>query len=256
MNFEEEIVSATFNEGVGSVYERIMLKRFFENLVKKYSFKSVLEYKGLTITKGIDNITFLKNNKKVFVFDKKGGRFEKNWPFRAKPRFFSQSSLLERADLVWNFAVVQLEPGILNEMIKFSKKHFLLFVPNFLNWGTPIHLLYHLLTKNRCTHAERGSLKLRTLWGLKGFVQRQRVQVIKAGFIDTPLLPDIGFSLKELKKTLGVRERSDLTRAHTIKDSRNILKNFNLLGIIERLKLPVILQTPFAHHIYILGKVK
>lgn len=252
-DLEKEIIAASQNEGVGSIYERIILKRFFESLQKKYNFKSVLEYRGTKITKGIDNLTFLRLGKRVAIVDAKISEIEKSWQFAQKPTFLLPIKA-QKSDLVWNFAVVQMHPEVISEMIKHSKKYLLIFVPNILNWGTPFHLLYHLIFRTKCRHAEKGSLSLRTLWGLKHFLKKNKVRIIKTGLIDMPILPDIGFSISELKKTLGFKMNVQTKTAKA--NSQKLFSKFKILGWVENLLIPAVLKLPFAHHLYILGEVK
>lgn len=254
IKLEKEICSVTHKEGLGSIYERIMLKRFFEDLARQYAFSTVLEYQGLAITKAIDNITFLKLGKEVTVADKEISQILGNWPFKEKPYFSLPQKKQSKFELVWNFAVVQLQPEIISEMISLSNKFVLIFVPNFLNWGMPVHQLYHFLTRTDCQHAERGSIFLRTQWGIKKLASQEKIKIIKIGYIDMPPLPDIGFSIKELKNQLGVK--TELKRKPTSTNSEGVLKKINQMTFIEKLPLPEIMRLPFAHHLYLFGERK
>ena len=254
IRLEKEICLATREEGIGSIYERIILKRFFENLAQQYAFSTVLEYQGLAITKGIDMKHLLPRHCKITVVDKKVSKIKGDWPFKEKPCFSLSQKKQSKFDLVWNFAVVQLQPEIISEMIALSNKFVLIFVPNFLNWGMPIHQLYHFLTRTDCQHAERGSILLRTQWGIKKLASQKKIKIIKIGYIDMPPLPDIGFSIKELKNQLGVK--TGLKRNPTPTNFEGVLKKINQMTFIEKLPLPEIMRSPFAHHLYLFGERK
>ena len=251
---ELEICSASAEEGIGSIYERIMIKRFFEALAKQYTFNSVLEYQGLAITKGIDNITFLKIGKDVTVADEKINQIQENWPFREKPRFSLPHKEQSGFDLVWNFAVIQLQPEIIEEMIALSNKFVLIFVPNFLNWGMPAHQLYHFLTCTNCQHAEKGNLFIRTRWGVERLARNKGLKIIETGYIDMPPLPDIGFSIRELREKLGLK--TEFKRKPSSVNSEEVLKRVNRMNFLEKLPLPEMIKLPLAHHLYLLGKRK
>jgi len=251
-SLETEICQVARTEGIGSIYERLMLKRFFEKLASTYHFNSVLEYQGLNITKGLDNLIFLNQGKKVTLYDKNIKSAKTNWPFTLKPQFASSSPKEKRFDLVWNFAVIQLQPQIVDRMIALSRKFILIFTPNVFNFGLPVHQLYHLLTRTSCRHAERGSIYLRTPWGIRQFARHKGIRLITAGFIDLPLLPDIGFSLAELKTRLGLKSSPKSTSSL----SPQFTSKLKFLNTLEKLSLPPVIQFPFAHHIYLLGQVK
>lgn len=231
---EEEIVLASRSEGIGSIYERIILKRFFEKLVKKYSFDSVLEYGGIKITKGIDNKIFKALGKDVKIAD-------------------GDKKVFGKYDLVWNFAVLQKDPEFIEKMILHSGKYVMIFVPNYFNWGMPFHEAYHILIDHICKHAESGSVRLRTKRGISKLLHKSGITILESGFIDIPFLPDIGFSMRELKGKLGIKveAKKASAKANTCKTLDKIEK----LGFIERFGISNKLKFPFAHHIYIIGKV-
>ncbi len=248
MDENEKLLSRnTWDEGVGSVYERIMLRRFFAGLSQKYGFKDVLEF-TCRITKGYDNVV-MGEKSKITLYDPDIENIKAKWKFDTSGINFTPAVPSIQFDLVWNFAAVQLRPETLKEMLPLSRKYVLVFVPNVWNAGSPFHRAYHIITRQPCTHAERGRFSLRTKGGLVKLAKANGINVLKCGFIDMPPIPDIGFSRKELKKWLGIKEPGAENKPPEIDYSF-----FEKLSVFEKRKLPEFIQAVISHHIYLFGE--
>lgn len=245
------ICEKTQDEGWGAVYERIMLGRLLGDLRKKYKIKSVLEY-GAQITKGYDNLVFLSDCS-VAITDQKIAQIQGQWRFKQKPAFLKIDKIGEKYDLVWNFALTQINPDLIKGMKEKSSRFVLIFTPNFLNYGTPIHLFLHLLAQTPCSHPERGSVKLRTLWGLKQFFLSKNLKIVEAGMVDIPFWPDFAFSLVEIGEIFGKKARR--TRM-TQQPAKVLYQKLEKATFIEKSRLPKIIKILFAHHIFVLGEIK
>ena len=246
------------HEGLGSLYERVVLSRFLRDLAVRHGYTTVLEY-SCPITKGYDNITFLEEGIQVTIADEQIDRIQGAWQFSQRPQFSSLSTA-PSADLVWNFAQIQVHEEMIGSMKRFSKKHMLIFVPNFLNIGTPAHLSYHFLTRTSCRHAERGSVPIRTRTGLLRFLRSQNVHVIESGYIDAPPLPDIGFSIRELKETIGLSKANNRNGGVSAppgpaSDPLRVWQRVQQMIRFETSPIVRPFKPVFGHHIYALGRV-
>ena len=246
------------HEGLGSLYERVVLSRFLRGLARRYGYASVLEY-SCPVTKGCDNITFLDEGLHVTVGDENIGRIRESWKLPQQP-LFSDLNTAPPADLVWNFAQIQMNEALFDRMKRLSRKHLLIFVPNILNIGTPAHLSYHLLTRTACRHAERGSVRIRTKTGLLRFLKDRNVEVIESGYIDAPPLPDIGFSIRELKETLGWskpdhQNGSSAPEAGPIADPVMVWQRVQQMIRFEKSRIVAPFKPVFGHHIFALGRI-
>jgi len=249
---ENEICQLAQTEGIGSIYERIVLSRLFRRLIKDYQFRTVAEFGGLEITKGYDNLAFLLSGKRVTLVGNNCLEIKKNWKPKIKPEFcLPQTVGNKKFDLVWNFAVLQVDPNAVSQALGLTSKYFLFFAPNFLNLGMPAHLLYHWITRTECKHAERGSILARTRFGLTRLIEKNGGEVIKSGYIDIPPIPDIGFSIRELKTHYGLPVKSKVAADFDQQTMARVEK----LGVIEKLPLPEFARFFFAHHIYAFGKI-
>lgn len=246
------------HEGLGSLYERVVLSRFLRDLAKHYGYASVLEY-SCPVTKGYDNITFLEEGLQVTVADEHIGSIRKDWKLPQQP-VFSDLNTAPAADLVWNFAQIQMNEEMIDLMKRLSRKHVLIFVPNILNIGTPAHLSYHLLTRTVCRHAERGSARIRTKTGLLRFLRNHKIEVIESGYIDAPPLPDIGFSIRELKETIGWskpnHQNGDIAPpAAPIADPMTVWHRVQQMIRFEKSRVIAPFKAVFGHHIFAVGRV-
>lgn len=113
-------------------------------------------------------------------------------------------------------------------------------------------MIYHLLTRTECKHVERGMKEIRTKAGLKRLVRRNGIRLVECGYVDMPLIPDIGFSIKELRNFLG----QEIDTETTPRPPKEILSKIKKIAFIEEKGVPYLIKTFLAHHIYVLGKVK
>jgi len=173
---------AIYNEGFGTLYERLVRKAYLEHLLSLYSssIDTVLEIKpGL----GIDSMIFKSRGKQVCLIEKrlryileckdilKNGRVIKSdflkLPF--KPDSF---------DLVWSSSLID---GVTNpeayilEMRRVSKRYLLLFVSNDLH---PTHFISKIIKEK-----SRSWMNLKTL---SHFINACELEIIEEGNIDSP----------------------------------------------------------------------
>lgn len=261
---EAEICTHLQHEGLGSVYERVVLSRWFRDLARQQGYRSVMEY-SCGITKGYDTITFVEQGLPATVADPHIAAIEAGWKFKERPSFATLEDA-PPADLVWNFAEVQMNPALIDAMKPLANKHILIFVPNILNAGTPVHLTYHLLTRTACRHAERGSVRIRTRNGLLHLLADHGIDVLKSGYIDAPLIPDIAFSIRELKQTLR-RGQPAATNGHAANGHNGhsdeppakpdaVWQRVQWLGPFETNPLLAPFKPIVGHHIWALGRVR
>lgn len=247
-----KIIRTTAPEGLGSCYERVRLYELLPRLMRK-DVDSVLEFPA-TITKGWDNIAFLEKGLKVTIADDEVSKIEREWPYKLRPEFNPPENLQQKFDLVWNFAIVHQKPEIVEEMLKLSDKYILIFTPNGLNWGAPLHWGLHFLTGTKCNHPEKGHLKLMTLRGLESYLQNRGMQTVTAGYFDAPFWPDFAFSKEKI-----ITELPFIKNLFSKKNSKPREKHANFEKTIEKAakfeeNLPEFAKPIIAHHQYVLRK--
>ncbi len=252
---EEWICDNTQEEGFGSVYERISLGRFLNRIKKELKFKTVLEY-GTPFSKGYDNMVFIKNEDEVTIADPKIERIKNDWPSKTKPIFTDMEMKKfkeKKYDLVWNFAQINTNPEVIEKMKEKTKKYVLFFTPNIWNYGTPFHIVYHLISRTKCTHAERGAVKLRKLSGLKKFAKKNGLKVLETGYVDMPWWPDTAFGIREFKENVLKKKLPPLEKKDSL-PGKQVLDKVNAHMFVENSKLGSI-KYLFAHHQYVLAEI-
>ena len=246
-DFAKNLIAATHKEGIGSVYERFRLQELFAVLAEKYKIETVFEYDDC-YTRGYENKAFLDRGKAVTVFSRRGlGR----WPWSGKSPSFVREEPDGKFDLVWNFALLPRENNFLDRLARFSGKYILFFCPNYLNWGTPFHEAYHLLSQTECRHAERGSIidRIAPLLALR--LKRRKFKILKRGYVDAPWWPDTGASLAEVKKNiLGMKPKKKDSRGKTKVDFNRIYQKAQP-SVFESSSWSVF-KPVLAHHFYFL----
>jgi len=249
MHADVEMCAKLALEGIGSLYERMVLRDFLAALVQQEGITSVLEY-DCRVTKGYDNIALLPHAE-VAMAVATPQTVERVWPFSARPRIVDLNAP-GSYDLVWSFAVAQVDPRSVERMRQASREWVLVFVPNALNWGAPFHWALHRVTRTACRHAEhRERFRLGTLRGMRHVLASLGMTVCRSGYIDKPWLPDIGFSKRELRELLGRGRPREQEPASPER----------LAAAVERLRhfegwpLPGVLQALVAHHLYVLGRL-
>lgn len=240
-NYQNAIIKAASSEGVGSVYERVILTSLLPQLLKPLKIKTILEF-PIKITKGWDNHALL-DRYQVTLTAKNVTQSKSTWPFLKKPQFKSINNLKTKFDLVWNFAAVHQNPSLLSQMINLSNQYLLIFTPNCFNWGAPLHWGLHLLTLSSCQHPEYGPIHLMHKSGLKRFIKKHSLSIISSGYFDMPPWPDFAFS------------KSQLTgKPNSIKPNLKSLEQKISKSLPwEKINFPKPIKAVFAHHQYVLA---
>lgn len=246
------VIRVTSGEGIGSQYERVQLITLLPEIIDNLKIKTILEYPA-GITKGWDNIHF-GLDKHMTIADDTVDSLKKCYPYKHIPTFIRADALGNRKfGLVWSFAVFHESPELFKNMVKHSNKYILIFTPNVLNWGAPLHWGYHLFSKTKCRHPEKGNFNLMTLWGLKKYFKMNGLSIVKTGYFDAPYWPDFAFSKKELAASFPWLIKPQTGKQ--VADSGVILSKIKQAEAFER-KLPGWMLPLIAHHQYVLAQKK
>jgi hypothetical protein len=248
---ERQFCAALQHEGIGTLYERIVKGRMLRQLNQRHAYTSILEL-GCAVTKGYDNLAFLGQELDVTIADANIDMIQAHWPFSQRPTFCTLDAA-PPADLVWSFARVQLDPAVLDTMLEHTRRHVLVFVPNILNPGAPVHAAFHAFTKAACQHAERGNARLRTRAGLVKLLDSRGVRVLDSGYIDAPPIPNIAFSIDELKRTMGWSANGAEQARRPAVDPSVVWRRMQALTRFETLPVTRPLRPILGHHIFAFG---
>jgi SAM-dependent methyltransferase len=267
----------SYDEGLGTVYERFVLNNFFDSLIDVFQIHNVLEVPiyGMTGLTGINSVQFAQRGCSVILVDPEKENVDealdlwKTLPYSEQYYFKHHEKLSELPfpdrsfDIVWNFAALWRVEGaddLLREMARVSSKLVLIMVPNRKQLG-------YLFRKyfwekdffNIVDESWNDIKKISSILSLTG------LRMIKKGVLDIPPWPDtcmpFGQLLEKLKMKKSGRNGTisrwhwDIMRYYQGDDPqlREKIKKFTLL---EQTPAPWQLKAFWAHHRYVLFEKK
>lgn len=207
------------DEGIGTVYERVVVDEYFREITQKYQIKTVLETPadGVTGVPGINSLEFAKNGASVVLTN------PSNLMLQNAKKVWEREGLLKKVefiqcevdelpfkdeefDLVWNYCMFERFQNpeiILSEMKRVSKKYLYFLTQNAHNLGTPLHYLYHKFNHLEWDHGDKKLMKLETIMKI---LSKNQLEILEVGAIDAPPWLDTwDMPLRgELKKILNV----------------------------------------------------
>ena len=263
--------SSDLDEGIGTVYERIVIDDYFREIQKKYNITSVLESPadGVTGVPGLNSLEFARNGAKVFLTNPslkmldnallvwKKNNLESLVEFHKTPVDelpFEDDSF----DLVWNYCMFERfeYPEVLIEELKrVSKKYVMIMTQNFWNLGTFVHWLFHKYHKLEWDH---GHTKFMTFKGIKKIVRKTGLKIIEEGTIDTPPWMDtwdmpLRGEIKTILTPLGFKWEWKIDEQSEKKEKKGT-SIISFFANIERY-LPKWFNRSQTHHLYVLCEI-
>ncbi len=260
----------TWDEGIGTFYERIVMERWFRELAKAYEIKTVLEFPcdGITGLLGINSLIFARCGSQVYLANPNlnvirnvnrlwnstelKGKFDSILTSGDEPLPFPDNSF----DLVWSFCMVERysNPSILIREIARTSKYVLLITQNWRNWGTMPHLIWH---KYKGLIWDHGFGQYMSLSGTKKLVEEAGLRVIEEGALDIPPIVDtwdtpIRGTLSWFLKLLGKDWSWNRNRNGPVVEIAPTSTLINLFLWAED-NLPAWFKKYQAHHLYVLA---
>jgi len=273
------------NEGLGTAYERYVLNRFVEKLVKRLKINSVLELpaNGVMGVPGIKSLAFAKMGCDVTLVNpsqKAIDEMKKLWNALGLEANFVVSDYEKTRlkpdsyDLVWNFCVFEHfdnPQNVLAEMARLSKKFVLVEIQNVFNIGFPIHRAYHKIKHEGWDH---GDVKKMKHGEVSKMMRDCGLNIREVDATDMPPWPDINMKLGEAScETMDFanygKEFEKLRPKAKPKEVNDIVESWKKLDTTKRLPLSMRLLelwyylerlTPrqfrifISHHPYVIGE--
>jgi hypothetical protein len=264
----------SFDEGLGTVYERFMLNRLFERLLDSYPIREVLEvpFYGMTGLTGINSYHFANQGCKVTLVDTKRERIEEakelwrtlgsegSCKIYHHPDLSSLPFRDGQFELAWNFAALwhTAEPGmLLSEMARVSSNLILIVVPNKKQVG--YFLRKYFLDRNFFNKVDESWAGLDKV---QSVLSSLNLALVERGVVDVPPWPDtcmpVGEILAKFRpgKTAappksGKHWNWDIMRYYQGADE-TLKERVERLSFIETMPIPLRLKRLWAHHEYIL----
>jgi len=262
-----------FDEGLGTVYERVMLNSFLDTLINSYQIKRVLEAPiyGMNGLTGINSVHFVNRGCKLIMIDSKREKVREAielWnilPYKGRYEILYHDNLSKLPfrdgsfDLVWDFAAlwhVREADLLLSEMARVSSNLLLIFVPNKIQIG--YFLRKYLLDRNFFKFVNEKWINIKIV---RSFIKSLGLKIEAEGVLDVPPWPDTCFPISRILDKFGRsnekvnsdkgRWRWDIMSYYSGKDL-TLKQRVEKFSFIERLSIPWQIKALWAHHRYLL----
>lgn len=261
-----------YNEGLGLVYERLVLNDFLEQLTNKNKIESALEAPifGMAGVSGINSVHLAKLGVHVTLVDDHGLRLDEirriwgelglNADFVHTPNL-SVLPFPDRAfDLTWEWAALWYHSDaedILRELVRTSRKLIFVAMPNRVQVG--YLLRKYFLDRDFVKHVDEHWADIKRI---KRVLQHAGVKIVGEGVLDIPPWPDTVMPAAQVLRKLGLR--SDRFQGNNWEWSTmdyysgkrpDLRATVDRYAFLERAPVPWQLKSIWAHHRYILGRV-
>lgn len=263
-----------YNEGLGLVYERLVLNDYLDHLLEVHQVQTVLEAPlfGMAGVSGINSVHLAKQGCDVTLVDVNTQRLEEieriwselNLPCRfvlwddSTDLPFDDNSF----DLAWEWAGLWYLADaavLLTELTRVSRHLVFVAMPNRLQVGYWLRKLF----------VDKGFFnKVDERWANMGLIKRALkdagLTIVEEGVLDVPPWPDTVMPAAELLRRLGIKSKrlesrfsGDDWEWSTMDyylgrrpELRDIINGY---AFLERLSIPWRLKVIWAHHRYVLG---
>jgi hypothetical protein len=264
-----------YNEGLGVVYERLVLNDYLQRLMKRYPIERVLEAPiyGMAGVTGINSVPLAQRGCQVTLVDTDAQRLkgvEGVWRGLGLPcklvRLPNLTSLPfpdGSFELAWNWAALWYlddVPALLGELARVSKGLVFVAMPN--RWQIGYWLRKHLIDKEFFTRVDERWVEIERV---KSALRGAGLEIIEQGVLDIPPWPDTVMPAAEVIKRLGINSKRLeerftgegwrwSTMDYYLDRKPNLMEEVRRYTWLERLPLPWRLKLLWAHHRYVLGR--
>jgi len=269
-----------YNEGLGLVYERFVLNDFLDNLRKRYNLQSVLEAPlyGMAGVSGINDVIFAQNGANVTLVDDNAERIKgvrRIWQDDLRlpvnlvynpPDRWGQLPFADRSfDLTWEWAglwYIHKPAGLLRELARTSRNLVFVAMPNNIQVGYWMRKLV-IDREFFATHDESWT----SIGRIRRILETAGVEIIEQGVLDVPPWPDTVMPANEVLKRLGIRSKQLeeqftgegwrwSTMAYYLGQEPDLRERVMKYAWLDQAALPWQMKAIWAHHRYLLGRVK
>lgn len=269
-----------YNEGLGLVYERFVLNDFLDALRQRYHVQSVLEAPlyGMAGVSGINDVIFAQHGVAVTMVDDNAERLQgvqriwaqdlrlpANFIYTPPDRWHALPFADGSFDLTWQWAglwYIKNPAGLLRELVRTSRNLVFVAMPNNLQVGYWLRKLvidrdfFH-------THDEQWT----DIGRIRRILQMEGVEIIEQGVLDTPPWPDTVMPANEVLKRLGIQSKQLAgqftgdnwrwsTMAYYLGQEPDLYARVIKYAWLDQAALPWQVKAVWAHHRYLLGRVR
>ena len=265
---------------MGLVYERFVLNDFLEELRQRHQIKSVLEAPlyGMAGVSGINDVTLARQGVAVTMVDDNEERIQgvrRIWEqdlqlpvnlVHTPPDRWHALPFADRSfDLTWQWAglwYIQNPAGLLRELVRTSRNLVFVAMPNNLQVGYWLRKL--VIDREFFAHHDE---QWTDISRLRRILEIEGVEIIDQGVLDTPPWPDTVMPANEVLKRLGIRSKGLeqqftgdnwqwSTMAYYLGKEPDLYDRVIKYAWLDHARLPWQVKAVWAHHRYLLGRVK
>jgi SAM-dependent methyltransferase len=265
-------VSDDYNEGLGLVYERFVLNDFLENLRQRLA-APLYGMAGV-----INDVVFARNGVQVTMVDDTPERIagvQRIWRddlqlpvnlVNIPPDGWGRLPFADRSfDLTWEWAglwYIADPAGLLRELARTSRNLVFVAMPNNIQVGYWMRKLV-IDREFFVTHDESWT----DIGRIRRTLEDAGVEIIAQGVLDTPPWPDTVMPANEVLKRLGIRSQqleaqftgegwTWSTMAYYLGEQPDLYDRVMQYAWLDHAPLPWQVKSVWAHHRYLLGRVR
>jgi len=266
-----------YNEGLGVVYERLVLNDFLLALRRQYAVETVLEAPlfGMAGVSGINSVALARDGAQVTLVDDHAGRLagvERIWGELQLPAHLVHHTDWRRLpfddasfDLAWNWAALWHLPGddspaaLLSELVRVARRVVFVAMPNRVQVG--YLLRKYVLEPDFVQYVDEA-------WADIGRVRRvlegAGLRNVRQGVLDVPPWPDTVMPAAQVLERLGIRSRKLQgqfggdswqwsSMAYYLGQQPVLYDRVMRYAWLDRAPIPWRIKAVWAHHRYLVG---
>lgn len=266
-----------YNEGLGLVYERFVLNDYLDRIVSQHNIHTVLEAPlyGMAGVSGINSVRLAQRGCTVTLVDENATRLaaiERIWgELNLHASFVHQRNLAalpfssRTFDLTWEWAGLWYlaDPeALLKELVRVSRHLVFVAMPNRMQIGYLMRK--YLLERDFVKYVDE---RWSDINRIKKILGELGVEFIDEGVLDVPPWPDTVMPAAQVLSRLGIKSKqldSQFTGSnwnwstmdYYLGHRPELRAQIDHYTFIEYAPIPWQIKAIWAHHRYVLGKVK
>ncbi len=265
-----------YNEGLGLVYERLVLNDYLDHIVSRSGIHTVLEAPifGMAGVSGINSVRLAQRGCAVTLVDENPDRLagvERIWgelDLRATLICHSDFAHLpfpdHSFDLTWEWAGLWYLPdaeGLLKELARVSRKVVFVAMPNRIQVG--YFMRKYLLEREFVHYVDESWANIDRI---RRVLTAANVEIVEQGVLDVPPWPDTVMPAAQVLQRLGIKSKkldAQFTGAgwnwstmdYYLGRRPELKAQIDRYTFLEHAPIPWQIKAIWAHHRYLLGKV-
>ncbi|MEW5720547.1 MAG: class I SAM-dependent methyltransferase, partial [Chloroflexota bacterium] len=266
-----------YNEGLGLVYERLVLNDYLDRIVSQHNIHTALEAPifGMAGVSGINSVRLAQRGCAVTLVDDNAERLrgvERIWGELCLRATFAHHTDFARLpfddgafDLAWEWAALWYLPNadaLLRELARVSRKLVFVAMPNRVQVGYLMRK--YLLERDFVNYVDESWADINRI---KKELRDSRLEIIEEGVLDVPPWPDTVMPASQVLKRLGIKSKkldaqfsgagwNWSTMDYYLGRRPELKAMIDRYTFLERAPIPWQVKAIWAHHRYVLGKVR